>query len=73
MAVTSNTQIAPFGAVTLYRLVAASERAVETIGTWRRANAVERSLSRMTDRELSDIGMFRGDIPRIAREMATRA
>jgi uncharacterized protein YjiS (DUF1127 family) len=35
---------------------------------WRRHEAVRRELSRMTDRELADIGITRSDIERVAIE-----
>lgn len=35
--------------------------------TWRKTNATRTALSALTDRELDDIGMTRGDIESIAR------
>jgi uncharacterized protein YjiS (DUF1127 family) len=35
---------------------------------WRRYNRSLRELSRLDDRELADIGISRGDIPRLAWE-----
>jgi uncharacterized protein YjiS (DUF1127 family) len=37
---------------------------------WKRYNASLRELSRLGDRELADIGITRGDIPRIAWDNA---
>jgi uncharacterized protein YjiS (DUF1127 family) len=42
----------------------------QTFGAWRRYRDVVRELSAMSDRELSDIGLNRYDIGRIARESA---
>lgn len=37
------------------------------IATWNDARVTRRELNRLTDRELNDIGLTRGDIERIAR------
>ena len=37
---------------------------------WRRFNRSVTELSRLTDRELADIGLSRGDIPAVAWETA---
>jgi uncharacterized protein YjiS (DUF1127 family) len=39
---------------------------------WKRYGVAMQELSRLSDRELADIGITRGDIPRIAREQARR-
>jgi len=39
----------------------------EKINTWRRYRDSVRELSRLSDRELSDIGLMRGDIEFVAR------
>ncbi len=38
-----------------------------TLARWRRVRRAEYELSQLDDRELSDLGISRGDIPRIAR------
>jgi uncharacterized protein YjiS (DUF1127 family) len=40
---------------------------------WRRYNRSLRELSHLTDRELTDIGINRGDIPRVAWNAAQSA
>lgn len=40
--------------------------------SWRRYNASLRELSQLGDRELSDIGISRSDIPRVAWEAANQ-
>lgn len=40
----------------------------EKLATWRRYRDAVRELSQMTDRELSDIGVRRGDIETIVRQ-----
>ena len=45
---------------------------VETIATWPRRRATYDSLARLTDRELADIGLTRGDIGHVFEDhMAT--
>ncbi|MBN8965251.1 MAG: DUF1127 domain-containing protein [Rhizobiales bacterium] len=39
---------------------------------WHRYNESLRELNRLGDRELADIGITRGDIPRVAWESAER-
>jgi uncharacterized protein YjiS (DUF1127 family) len=36
------------------------------VTAWNERRATEDALSRLTDRELADVGLTRGDIPRIA-------
>lgn len=40
---------------------------VSMIGSWNESRKTRRELSRLSDRELDDIGLNRGDIERIAR------
>lgn len=40
---------------------------VSTLSMWSDARVTRRELSRLSDRELDDIGLSRGDIERIAR------
>ncbi|WP_371930831.1 DUF1127 domain-containing protein [Paracoccus spongiarum] len=37
------------------------------VGSWRDVRSTKRELSRLSDRELDDIGLCRGDIQRVAR------
>jgi uncharacterized protein YjiS (DUF1127 family) len=45
---------------------------LELLRSWRRYNASLRELNQLGDRELSDIGISRSDIPRVAWENAHR-
>jgi uncharacterized protein YjiS (DUF1127 family) len=45
----------------------------EKLSAWRRYREAVRELSQLTDRELDDIGVRRGDIPFIAAGAARRA
>ena len=40
------------------------------LGDWRRRRRALRELEALTDRELSEMGLFRCDVPRVARENA---
>ncbi|MBU3030855.1 DUF1127 domain-containing protein [Paracoccus marinaquae] len=42
-------------------------RVVALVGAWKDTRTTRRELSRLSDRELDDIGLCRGDIGRIAR------
>ncbi len=39
---------------------------IRLYGTWKRYGVAVQELSHLSDRELADIGITRGDIPRIA-------
>jgi uncharacterized protein YjiS (DUF1127 family) len=56
-----------------YRGLKSATRATgRALGRWHRRTATRRELGRMDDRMLSDIGLSRGDIERVALEMAER-
>lgn len=42
-------------------------RLMASLSNWRNTRATRSELNRLTDRELDDIGLCRGDIERIAR------
>ncbi len=44
----------------------------EKLTAWRRYREAVRELSQLTDRELSDIGIRRGDIEVVVRESVTK-
>lgn len=67
MAAVETTRPAPFGAITTYRAISAVSRAFRAVSVWNDARATRNSLSKLSDRQLDDIGLCRGDIDRIAR------
>ena len=69
MAALPATQTAPFGAITLYRAVSALESLVTPLVRWNAARRTEKVLSGLSDRQLNDIGLVRGDIARISADM----
>jgi uncharacterized protein YjiS (DUF1127 family) len=60
----------PLGAVTTLRAVALFDRAWASFAAWRHARATERALSELSDGELSDIGLHRGEIATVAERLA---
>lgn len=61
------SSVAPFGAVTLYRFVQSLSAALEAVKAWNSARITRKSLNRLSNRELDDIGLCRGDIDLIGR------
>ncbi len=68
MAAYETTRTAPFGAIATYNFI----RFVSNIGNivigWNDARMTRNSLNKLSDRELNDIGLNRGDIAEIARQ-----
>ena len=62
MAAVETTRPAPLGAITTYRAVNALSNAVAVFAAWKDARATRNALSKLSDRELDDIGLCRGDI-----------
>lgn len=56
----------PFATPAGAGLVAALQRGLAAVQAWNDARITRRALSRLTERELDDIGLCRGDIDRIA-------
>lgn len=61
MATFETTRPAPFGAVTLYRVVSAFEFVRDALVEWNSKRVTRNALSRLSDRELADIGLSRSD------------
>lgn len=67
MAAVETTRPAPFGAITTYRAFNALSKASALFAAWNDARATRSALSKLSDRELDDIGLCRGDIDVIGR------
>lgn len=67
MAAYETSRAAPFGAITVYRMVQSLGRAAEALKAWNSARITRKSLNRLSNRELDDIGLCRGDIELIGR------
>ncbi|MFG6083805.1 DUF1127 domain-containing protein [Paracoccus litorisediminis] len=44
-------------------------RVTAMVSAWHNARIIRRELNQLTDRELSDLGLTRGDIERVARSV----
>jgi uncharacterized protein YjiS (DUF1127 family) len=67
MAAVETTRPAPFGAITTYRAFNALSNAALAFQVWNDARVTRKALSKLSDRELDDIGLCRGDIEDIGR------
>jgi uncharacterized protein YjiS (DUF1127 family) len=60
----------PLGSVTAFRAVSLVRHALHAFATWRNARVTERALLRLSDQQLRDIGLARGEIAEVAEELA---
>lgn len=67
MAAVETTRPAPFGAITTYRAINALSNAAVAFQAWNDARVTRKALNKLSDRELDDIGLCRGDIELIGR------
>ncbi|OYW60506.1 MAG: hypothetical protein B7Z10_08565 [Rhodobacterales bacterium 32-66-7] len=67
MAAVETTRPAPFGAITTYRAINGVTSVFAALSAWNDARMTRNALNRLTDRELDDIGLCRGDIDLIGR------
>ncbi len=62
----------PLGAITVLRIVTLAERAITEVANWRRRHHTYTVLSSLTDSQLTDIGLDRGQIQSVAEGLARR-
>ncbi|MBK8440133.1 MAG: DUF1127 domain-containing protein [Rhodobacter sp.] len=67
MAAIETSRPAPFGAITTYRAVNALSNISSMFGAWNDARITRKALGKLSDRELDDIGLCRGDIEMLGR------
>ncbi len=67
MAAVETTRPAPFGAITTYRAISAVSGALRAVPAWNDARATRNALGKLSDRQLDDIGLCRGDIDTLGR------
>jgi uncharacterized protein YjiS (DUF1127 family) len=67
MAAVETTRPAPYGAVTTYRAINALSNVALAFQSWNDARVTRKALNKLSDRELDDIGLCRGDIEHIGR------
>ena len=60
----------PLGSITTLRVVSLIERAVDAFTGWRNARATEIALGKLSDAQLDDIGLHRGNIGEVAEQLA---
>lgn len=67
MAAVETTRPAPFGAITTYRALNGLSNVFTAMSAWNDARVTRNALGKLSDRELDDIGLCRGDIDQIVR------
>ncbi len=67
MAAIETSRTAPFGAITTYRAVNSLSNLVNAFKAWNDARITRNALSKLSDRELDDIGLCRGEIEMLGR------
>jgi uncharacterized protein YjiS (DUF1127 family) len=65
MAAFETTRSAPFGATSTYHFIQFVSNALGMVKDWNDARVTRKALSTLSDRELDDIGLCRGDIDHI--------
>jgi uncharacterized protein YjiS (DUF1127 family) len=65
MAAFETTRSAPFGATSTYHFIQFVSNALGMLKDWNDARVTRKALSTLSDRELDDIGLCRGDIDHI--------
>ncbi|MBT9244544.1 DUF1127 domain-containing protein [Gemmobacter fulvus] len=68
MAAYETTRTAPFGAISTYRFIQFVSTFFAAIADWNDARVTRNALGKLSDRELDDIGLCRGDIDLIGAQ-----
>ena len=67
MATYETSRAAPLGAITVFRIVQFVSATATAFQTWNSGRVTRKALSKLSNRELDDIGLCRGDIEMIGR------
>ena len=67
MAAYETSSAAPFGAISIFRSVRFVTDFVANFATWNDARVTRNALGKLSDRELDDIGLCRGEVEMIGR------
>ena len=67
MAAYEPSAAAPVGAISIIRSVPGLSGVVAAIAAWNDARLTRKALGRLSDRELDDIGLCRGDVEMLGR------
>ena len=66
------TRPVPLGSVTTFRVVSVLQRTYDALASWRNARVTSRELLRLSDQQLTDIGLVRGEIAEVAGSLSGR-
>lgn len=72
MSVTEINRPVPLGAASTFGVVSLFERAWDAFTAWRSARATAVALADLSDKQLADIGLSRGEIVDVAEQLAHR-
>ena len=67
MAAYETSRPAPFGAISIFRAVQGVSGMFDMLSNWNDTRVTRKALGKLSDRELDDIGLCRGDIEMIGR------
>lgn len=67
MAAYQSSHPAPVGAISIFRSVFGFRSIAASISTWNDARMTRNALGKLSDRELDDIGLCRGDVEMLGR------
>ena len=67
MAAYETTRPAPVGAISIFRAVQFISNGFIAFSNWNDARVTRNALAKLSDRELDDIGLCRGDIEMLGR------
>ena len=67
MAAYETSRAAPFGAIAIFRFVQYFADKSAAFSAWNDARVTRNALAKLSDRELDDIGLCRGDLETIGR------
>ncbi len=67
MASYESSRAAPFGAISIFRAVQGVGDVFSSINAWNKGRKTRSTLAALSNRELDDIGLCRGDIEMIGR------
>lgn len=68
MATYETSRTAPFGAITTYHVIQRVSNVFAAMTAWNDARVTRNALGKLSDRELDDIGLCRGDIEMIGAQ-----
>jgi uncharacterized protein YjiS (DUF1127 family) len=60
----------PLGSITMFRIVNLAQRGADTLHAWHNARVTSTALQDLSDHQLADIGLHRGEISAVAEELA---